>query len=855
MRKIPISERRIRMKRLILAVVLTLAAASLAFAQQAAKKGPIVDKVYFDVKMNEEICLKDVSEGKADIFMYDEQGNVVKALPAEVRAKMDAYIVPSGTWSMLMNPYPNKAPYTAAVGGKTYFNPFAIREVRFAMNFLISRRYLVDEILGGDGEPMFTMGTPGQPGTYKYNLIGSKFGFTATGNEKKAIQDITNAMARASELPELRGKLEKKGDWWSFDGEPVTMKFLIRSDDPNGRLLSGRYLADQVEKAGLKVERAEMNRAACFKIYADGNPADYQWNLYTEAWSAGATRAWWDNIVSQMYAPWSGSMPGGMTENFWNYENAELDELSQKAQNGQYVTEKEYWDMALKATELGLQDSVRFYVASQQSYYMTNKARFNTRMAYGLGDGLNEWSIKTADVKPEKNGEKVLRVTQFSDSGSLFMSSWDPVGVDGFGDTYSLNIVGACSDSMVSFEAPHSALDTPWRASWKDVQTKIEPGKDKDGNAIVVGKIPVPADAIRYDSATKTWKKVGPGVTSFSKGTYTYKWGRWHNSRPITVADIMYAQAFIFEWMNKDGDADKAYDSSYEANMRPSYEIFKGYTLNPDGTITTYFDFNHASKDRIGSTGGIWVRAYGNSYNLCVSWDITEALAKLVTEGGKSGTNWSFSSDPAFTEVDVINPKCLADLRAKLEEMKAAKYVPASIAQWKTPATAVADYAASIAFIDKYKNAFISNGPFSIGNVDQSGAFIELRANRDPSYPFTPDYFPKLFTSKTTRLDSVNIPSMAARSKEAVVTAKVSVVDYPVGTAKAADASATVTLTLVTADGEKVYKGAYLSAGQFSATIPAADMKGLKAGSYTIVVQSVLKGEAPAVEPATLVVF
>jgi peptide/nickel transport system substrate-binding protein len=139
--------------------------------------------------------------------------------------------------------------------------------------------------------------------------------------------------------------------------------------------------------------------------------------------------------------------------------------------------------------------------------------------------------------------------------------------------------------------------------------------------------------------------------------------------------------------------------------------------------------------------------------------------------------------------------------------------------------------------------------------VDQSGAFIELRANRDPSYPFTPDYFPKLFTSKTTRLDSVNIPSMAARSKEAVVTAKVSVVDYPVGTAKAADASATVTLTLVTADGEKVYKGAYLSAGQFSATIPAADMKGLKAGSYTIVVQSVLKGEAPAVEPATLVVF
>ena len=83
------------MKRLAVLIVLVLAAASIAFAQ-AAKKGPIVDRVYYDVKMNEEICLKDVSEGRADIFLYDEQGNVVKALPADVRAKMDAYIVPAG---------------------------------------------------------------------------------------------------------------------------------------------------------------------------------------------------------------------------------------------------------------------------------------------------------------------------------------------------------------------------------------------------------------------------------------------------------------------------------------------------------------------------------------------------------------------------------------------------------------------------------------------------------------------------------------------------------------------------------------------------------------------------------------
>ena len=35
------------------------------------------------------------------------------------------------------------------VGGKTVFNPFAIREVRFALNFLMNRKYIVDEITGG----------------------------------------------------------------------------------------------------------------------------------------------------------------------------------------------------------------------------------------------------------------------------------------------------------------------------------------------------------------------------------------------------------------------------------------------------------------------------------------------------------------------------------------------------------------------------------------------------------------------------------------------------------------------------------------------------------------------------------
>ena len=840
------------MKRLLAVLVLTLAA-FMVFAQ--AKKGPIVDKVYFDVRMQEDIGMKDAAEGKTDLFLWGVQGNVFNALSQETKAKLDVYSIPSGSWSLLLNPVPNAAPYTWEVGGKTYFNPLAIKEVRFALNFLIDRKYIVDEILGGAGAPALTAMTEGQPGTYKFNLVATKLGLTANGNEKKGIADITAAMAKASELPALKGKLVKSGDFWTYDGEPVTIKFMIRVDDPNGRLKEGRYVADQIEKAGIKVERLEYDRAKCGTLAYNSDPGKWEWHMYTEGWGAGATRAYWDISVAQMYSPWYGYLPGGANPDFWNYEHADIDKLSQKCLNGNFLDEKDYWDSNLRAIEIGLNEAVRLFMVNQNQFYVANKARFNSRMAYGLGDGLNNWSTITADVKADaKTKEKILRITQFSAKGSLFMSAWDPVGVDGFNDLYSLNMAQPCTD-MAAFEAPNSAIDTPLRMTWKDVQTKFHPDTDKDGKDILVGDIPVPETAILYDSASKTWKKVGPGITSYSKATYTYKWGKMHNGRPITVADILYAQAFIYEWMTKDGDDDKMFEPSYESTMRPQMEPYKGFVVNKDGSITTYFNFNWMTKERVAATGTIYVKAGNSSQPILVSWDIVEALSKLVTEGGESGTSWSFSSDPAFTEVDVLNPTCLADLRAKLEEMKAAKYVPDSIKSYMTAANAAATYDASIKFIDAHKHAYISNGAFYINTVDLKANYLELRAFRDATYPYTAGYWNKYFQVKTTRIDSVNVPSVTSRGKDAWIPVRLSIVDYPAGTAKPADLTAKVKLTLITADGEKTYNGVFDKTGQYSVTIPAADTRALKAGSYTIVIESSLKTEAPAVESANLVVF
>lgn len=855
------------MKKLLIASLLVMLVLSGVAAQ--VKNGPIADKVIYDVRMDQTIAIKDTAEGKTDVFFTGLDTKTYKGIQQSDLDKLSTYAVPSGTWSLLLNPIPNKAPYTFQTkAGKTVFNPLAIQEVRYALNWLIDRKKIVDEILLGAGEPMITAETPGQPGTYRFNLVPAKLGMSARGNEKKALADIDAALKAAANLPENKGKLVKSGQFWTYNGEPITVKFIIRVDDPTGRLLEGRYIADQIEKAGIKVERLEYDRSKASNLAYNSDPANWEWSMYTEGWGAGATRAWWDVTISQMYAPYYGYMPGGQMEGFWNYENKEIDRIAQKNYNGWFLTADEYWNDNVKVQEMALKEAVRIYIASQTQFYVANKARFNSRMLYGLGDGLNNWSIRSADVKPDANGQKTLRVTQYSARGGLFMSSWDPVGVDGFNDVYSSAIVEACSDPS-TFESPNSAKDTPMRVTYSlaNVETKVKAGEGGKPE----GLIKVDPAAIIYNSKTKKWesgieyKDVGDGkydyvknnnLTSYSRlNDQRYIYGKWHSGAPITLADIMYATAFPYEWANKDGDNDKYYDESYAAQYQAYLPISKGTVLNKSGSFTTYYDFNWPmDKDRVAANGVVGVKAGNPGRQTIVSFEIYEALAKMVAEGSKSGTQYSFASDPSTTEVDVINPKCVADIKAKLQDFVAKKYVPDCIKQWMTPAEAVARYNAAIKFIDTYGNAYISNGPFFISKVDYNNNYIELTAFRD--YPYKSDYFPKLFKTTITRIDDVNVPAAAQRTADASVDVAVSAVTYPDDTAKAADAKAKVTVTLVMADNsEKVYSAKYVSAGKFKATIPAKDLSALSPGAYTLVVQSVFSTEAPAVQATSLAVF
>lgn len=823
--------------------------------------GPLVDKIIFETRTDMSIAIKDVVSGKADLMATGVDGSVYLSLSQSDKAKLETYSVPSGSWSLLFNPYPNEAPYIVETkDGKTQFNPLAIKEIRFALNWLIDRKKIVDEVLKGAGEPSFTQATPGQPGTYRYNLIPIKLGMSVTGNEVVAIESINNAMIKASNIPQNKGKLVRVGDLWKYNGETVTLKMIIRVDDPTGRLPAGQAIADLIEKTGIKVERLLYDRSKSTQLVYNTDPKNYEWNIMTEAWGAGATRAWWDVSLRQMYVPDGNNMPGRGVANFWNYKNSEATKLSDKNSNGWFLTSDEYWRDNLRLQEIGLDESVRIYLNSLTQFFVANKDKFNNRMIYGVGDGINHWSMRTANIKPNKNGEKVLRVIQHSAQGSLFLAPWDPIGIGGFSDVYSGMIIGAATDALAAFESPSTAKSEFMlgEVDKNTVEIGVVANPKRGGKPL--GTVAVSPEAMLYNPYTQMWEKGavikvnGTNIkyvnddnpVTYIKGVFKPKKFRWHHGIESSLVDLIYSEVFIANIVTKTSDNDKYYDAALASRYRPGMDNARGSVINDDGTFEVYSQsYWPMDEDRQVAALAVSPKIGNPNRNTLIPFEINEAIMKMITEGSESGTVYSLAQDQSFTPIDVKNPTCVADIKAKLIEMRDSSYVPKGVEEWLTPIHAVERYSAAINFIDNYGHAYISNGPFFISKIDTKANYIELSAFRD--YHYEMNYWISKLSTTISKIEDVEMPTIAKKTEDLTIDVIVSSYDYPNIDIKEPHTKTKVQAFLqLPSGGEIIYDGVF-SEDIYKINISKDDLRVLPSGVYTIVLESFIGSETPSI--------
>ena len=168
----------------------------------SAPKGSYVDSVRFIRYSDQNVALELIKQGKIAIYYF--------AIPLEVVAEMmnnpavQIYDRTAGSFGILFNPAPSN-------DSSRSINPFQIREVRYAMNFLVNREFVVDEILKGYGSVLID--PFGQYSPEYLNLIETVESFGIRYNPTLAEKMIESGLTKAGAVKDettSEAMIEKK---------------------------------------------------------------------------------------------------------------------------------------------------------------------------------------------------------------------------------------------------------------------------------------------------------------------------------------------------------------------------------------------------------------------------------------------------------------------------------------------------------------------------------------------------------------------------------------------------------------------------------------------------------------------
>ena len=551
---------------IILALLsLVLLTPALASAAQSNGTGAYIDGVRFIQYLDDNVALEELKSGNLDTYYFRiplEAASEIKNIPS-----LKEYDKLSGSFGLLLNP--------ASSNDSGTLNPFSLRDVRYAMNYLIDREFVVDEILKGLGTPL--VGPYGVFSTEYFNVIDALESSGLRYNPRLADQIITAAMTKV-------GALKEDGKW-VFNGKPVGISILMRSDNQPLRSV-GELVASEMEKAGFTVKRnyGDLNKANTVVYGSD--PQDLGWNIYTEAFGGTGGFVKYNPVIpSQMYAPYFGNMPGQQNPAFWNYENDTIDKITQRIQFLNFTSEKERNSLVRNATDLGVQEAVRIFIAQLVDPYVASSGL--TGLVNDFGAGISsKFSLINARTQDPSNTLDI-GVKQ------IYQGAWN--GVGGCSDQYCRDISSALSDPG-TFRDPYTGEVIPMRTPWINITTKGP-----------LEKLVVPNDSMNWDPISEQWTGPGKNNTAFTVVKYDNLYSNWHNGIPMTPADLLYPQYFVFEWGKDTGDpADLTNDPEYMAGVEPGLPLIKGMRFINNQTVESYVDQWHFDDKELAGTAGVW---------------------------------------------------------------------------------------------------------------------------------------------------------------------------------------------------------------------------------------------------------
>ncbi len=694
--------------KLLLVMILAFAIIAFGFNEIFAEKNSYFDSVRFIQYLDENTALEEVRNGNLDIYYYRISADRLENLKA--REGLDVFDSSGGSYSILVNPAETEK-----------FNPFSIKENRFALNYLVDRKLIVNELMSGYGAPMISNYGPFDP---EYlTIIEQLEAFNFRYNPTLAEEIITKNLIERGAI-----KVENK---WQIEGAPIEIIFFIRSDDPVRKSI-GAILASELERIGFTVKKdfGDLNKA--FVVVYGSDPADLKWNLYTEGWNKSAFVKYDSVGLGQMYSPWFSNMPGFNVPDYWNYQNDYIDSLSQEIYTGDFQSSKEREKLIQQATVEGVNESVRIFLASKVDQYVVHQGTYGIVNDFGAGVPSRFTPINAQSDKDEL----VIGVKQ------IYQGAWNPVM--GFSDAYSRQIWGILSDP-VTFPHPFTGEIIPIRGNWK-VETA---GPD--------GKLDLPDDAIIWDPYIQNWKNVPEDAQAVSKVTFDLEFSNWHNGQSMDMNDILHSLYFTIEWGTQTDESDKTFDSEFTPRAAQSVETLIGVKQIDENTIEVYVDFWHFDEGEIADWASLWST---------MPWEIFSAIEQAVIDG-KVSISRSGATSKNINWVSLIIPNDAFVIQSYLDEFKTEKFIPPPLKKFESNFQYFDNrYTASSEWIAKNNHAVISNGPFYLDAYSPESRTISVSAFDDDSYPFKAGHWSSFENTEFPRITKVQIPNLIQKDEE-----------------------------------------------------------------------------------------
>lgn len=676
-----------------------------------AEKGSKVNEIKFIQYLDENTALEEVRNGNLDMYYFRISSDRIENL--ESREGIKVYESTGGSYSILVNP-----------GVSEEFNPFSIQEIRFALNYIIDRKLIVNELMGGYGSEMISYYSPYNPDYL--SIISQLESFHFRYNPTLAEKMISDVL--------VSNGAEKINDVWVIDRKPIEITIFIRSDDPVRKSI-GELISSELQKIGFVVKKdfGDLNKA--FVVVYGSNPADVKWHLYTEGWASSAFVRYDSVGIGQMYAPWFSNMPGFNDPTYWNYQNEDLDLLTQRIYTGDFKSAEERTQLIQQAIVEGLNESVRIFIASKLDQYVVNENVDGVINDFGAGVPSRFTPI---NAKSDSDN-LVIGVKQ------IYQGAWNPIM--GLSDSYSRHIWGVISDPGV-FKHPYTGLTFPIRTSW-NVETA---GPD--------GTIELPDDAIIWDPFEQRWKNVKVDAKSISKVTFDLSFGNWHHGQKMDMNDILHSLYFTIEWGTNTGEGDKTFDTEFTPRAIQVVDTIIGVKPLDDDTLEVYVDFWHFDKSEIADWASMWS---------VMPWELISAMEQSVIDS-KSSFSRSGATSKNVNWLSLIVPNDAKLIQGYLSDFKNSNYIPSALKSFElNPQYFESRYDASINWIQKNNHAIISNGPFFLKGYSPESRTIIIHAFDDPTYPLKVGTWSEFEYVQFPQIESVELPELVIKGVELTI--------------------------------------------------------------------------------------